>query len=183
MGLILLILMIGVPIIEIAVFIEVGGWLGLFPTLIIVVLTAVIGTGLLRHQGFSTLARAQQHLAAGRFPMAEVFDGLCLLLAGALLLTPGFVTDAVGFLLFVPGFRAGFRSLVARYLESSGRIHAQAGGFGDGPAAGGKGTHTQDSSVIDGEFEELGDTDESASPKGEAPQVSNDGNPWHRKDR
>ncbi|MBT3358023.1 MAG: FxsA family protein [Rhodospirillales bacterium] len=170
MGLILLILMIGVPIIEIAVFIEVGGWLGLVPTLAVVVLTAVIGTGLLRHQGFSTLARAQQHLAVGRFPMAEVFDGLCLLLAGALLLTPGFVTDAFGFLLFVPAFRAGFRGLVGRYLESSGRVNVQAGGFGPGN------TPDRDPSVIEGEFEEVGDgTDSPPSEKNESP--------WQRDDR
>ncbi|MBL6928766.1 MAG: FxsA family protein [Rhodospirillales bacterium] len=158
--------MIGVPIIEIAVFIEVGGWLGLVPTLAIVVLTAVIGTGLLRHQGFSTLARAQQHLAQGRFPMAEVFDGLCLLLAGALLLTPGFVTDAFGFLLFVPGFRAAFRGLVGRYLESSGRVNVQMGGFGQGP------TPNRDPSVIEGEFEELGDAEKPPSPDNE--------NPWQK---
>ena len=169
MGLILLILMIGVPIIEIAVFIEVGGWLGLMPTLAVVILTAVIGTGLLRHQGFSTLARAQEHLALGRFPMAEVFDGLCLLLAGALLLTPGFVTDAFGFLLFVPAFRAGFRGLVARYLQSSGRIHMQSADFGQKPRP------NRDPSVIEGEFEELGETGDAASDTNE--------NPWRGDDR
>jgi len=177
MGLILLILMIGVPIIEIGVFIEVGGWLGLVPTLAIVILTAVIGTGLLRHQGFSTLARAQQHLAVGRFPMAEIFDGLCLLLAGALLLTPGFVTDAFGFLLFVPAFRAGFRSLVSRYLESLGRVNVQMGGFGQGHTPG------HDPSVIDGEFEELGNAADGAPSESDTPPSPDDTSPWHRPDR
>ncbi len=91
-----------VPIIEIAIFIEVGGEIGLWNTLAVVVLTAIVGTWMLRAQGMRTLRSAQDSLARQVFPVSEVFDGLCLLVGGALLLTPGFLTDALGFLLFQP---------------------------------------------------------------------------------
>lgn len=105
MAIILLLLFIGVPILEIAVFIQAGELIGLWPTLAIVVLTAIVGTALLRAQGLATLARARQNLDRGEIPVEEVFTGVCLLVAGALLLTPGFVTDFVGMLLFVPPVR------------------------------------------------------------------------------
>ena len=92
MGLVILFVMIGVPIAEIMAFIEVGGYLGLWPTIGVVILTAIIGTGLLKWQGLATLYSAQESLLQNRFPLDEVFDGLCLILAGALLLTPGFIT-------------------------------------------------------------------------------------------
>ena len=94
MGLIILALFIGVPLLEIAVFIKIGGLIGLGWTLVSVVATAVAGTALLRYQGLSTLARAQREMASGRPPVLELLEGVCLLLAACLLLTPGFVTDA-----------------------------------------------------------------------------------------
>ena len=141
--------MIGVPIIEIAVFIEVGGRLGLWPTLATIILTAMAGTALLRQQGLATLQRVHESLEANRFPMAEVFDGLCLLVAGALLLTPGFVTDAAGLLLFVPAVRVALRQAFGRYLVASGRLDAWT--EKPGPFASGGGGNT----VIDGEYHEV----------------------------
>jgi UPF0716 protein FxsA len=137
---------IGVPLLEIAVFIEVGGFLGLWPTLGVVILTAIAGTTLLRHQGLATLGRARSNLEAGRLPMVEVFDGVCLLLAGALLLTPGFVTDLAGLLLFVPTLRAVLRRMLARHLTASGRSDVRANVFADDRDHGG-------ATVIEGEFE------------------------------
>ena len=141
--------MIGVPIVEIAVFIEVGGRLGLWPTLATIILTAMAGTALLRQQGLATLQRVRESLEANRFPMAEVFDGLCLLVAGALLLTPGFVTDAAGLLLFVPAVRVALRRAFGRYLVASGRLDAWT--EKPGPFASGGGGNT----VIDGEYHEV----------------------------
>lgn len=175
MGLFLLLFMIAVPIIEIAVFIQVGGWAGLWPTLAAVVITAMIGTALLRHQGFATLARARDNLNAGRFPVTEVFDGLCLLVAGALLLTPGFVTDAVGLLLFVPGLRAALRVFLGQRLMQSGRIHA----FSDGPKSGTAGWNEpprDPSTVIDGEYEEVDEAGTDPDGKKDPPGD----NPWGR---
>ena len=140
--------MIGVPIIEIAVFIEVGGRLGLWPTLATIILTAMAGTALLRQQGLATLQRVRESLEANRFPMAEVFDGLCLLVAGALLLTPGFVTDAAGLLLFVPALRVALRQAFGRYLVASGRLDAWTEKPGPFASSGG-------GTVIDGEYHEV----------------------------
>lgn len=98
-------LLLAVPILEIGVFIIVGGQIGVLNTLLGVLLTAVIGTILLRHQGFALIGQAQQQMNQGKIPGKEMAHGVMLLAAGLLLLTPGFVTDTVGFLLLVPGIR------------------------------------------------------------------------------
>jgi UPF0716 protein FxsA len=151
-ALFILILFIAVPVVEIGLFVQVGGLIGLWPTLAVVILTAVLGTALLRHQGLDTLRRVQESLAQDRMPLAEMFDGLCLLMAGALLLTPGFMTDAFGFLLFVPPFRAAAAQAIGRYVLSHGRVHVRTSGFetGPGPRPGPGG-----GPVIDGDFEEV----------------------------
>lgn len=154
---ILLLIFIGVPLIEIAVFIEVGGWLGLWPTLAVVILTAVVGTALLRHQGLSTLRRAQAAMDRSELPLKEVFDGLCLLVAGALLLTPGFVTDAVGGLLFVPAVRTLLRRWLGRHLLSRAEVHVVHPDGTRGPVRGA-------GDVIDGEYEDLTPSDDDGPP-------------------
>ncbi len=132
-----------VPLLEIATFIEVGGAIGLWPTLAIVVLTALGGTALLRHQGLETLRRARADLDRGQVPVTAVFDGVCLLLAGALLLTPGFLTDGLGGLLFVPGLRVGLRRFLLQRLLASGHLPS-----GGAPEGGGQ-------EVIEGDYVEL----------------------------
>ena len=100
-------LLLAVPILEIGVFIIVGGQIGVLNTLLGILLTAVIGTILLRHQGFALVGQAQQQMNQGKIPGKEMAHGVMLLAAGLLLLTPGFVTDTIGFLLLVPGIRDG----------------------------------------------------------------------------
>ena len=163
MPLFILGLFIAVPIIEIAVFIEVGGRIGLWNTIAVVIVTAMIGTWMLRAQGLKTLESARRSMERQVFPAHELFDGVCLLIAGAMLLTPGFVTDAFGFLLFVPPVRAGLRAWIwsvlqrregARVWVHGEEIHtggqARPGGPGNqgpgGPARGG---------TIDGDFREI----------------------------
>lgn len=122
MVLIVLVALIVVPLVEIAVFIKVGGIIGLGPTLVVVIATAILGTALLRHQGLSTLARARESLARNEMPVAEVFDGVCLLAAGLVLLTPGFVTDAIGGLLFIPPIRRWLGGVLLRRVMASGGV-------------------------------------------------------------
>ena len=98
MAILLLAMFIAVPIVEIGLFIEIGGWIGLWPTIGVVIVTAFAGTTLLRLQGLSVLQRVQESANRNELPVQEVFDGLCLLVAGVLLLTPGFFTDLIGFL-------------------------------------------------------------------------------------
>lgn len=151
---IILLLMIGIPIAEIAVFIEVGGRIGLWPTIGTIILTAIIGTFLLRQQGLVTLQKVQSSLEQNRLPLTEVFDGLCLLVAGVLLLTPGFVTDGFGFLLFFPPFRTLLRHVLARYWTSSGRIDI---GTGDATPPPNNGT------TIEGDYVEINPTQKPAA--------------------
>lgn len=122
----LFLLLVTVPIIEIALFIEVGGRIGLGPTLGVVILTALVGAALLRRQGLATLKSARASLVQNRLPIEEVFDGLCLAIAGALLLTPGFFTDAVGLALFVPPLRAAIRRRVGRYVAARADVEIRA---------------------------------------------------------
>ncbi|RMD70191.1 MAG: FxsA family protein [Gammaproteobacteria bacterium] len=101
-------LFIILPLIEIFLFIKVGGVIGALPTVLLVVATAVAGIALLRHQGLSTLRRAQRELERGEMPALSLLEGAALLVAGVLLLTPGFLTDTLGFLLLIPPLRRRF---------------------------------------------------------------------------
>ena len=155
-GLILL-LFIAVPIAEIAIFIEAGYLIGLWATLTMVVLTAILGTAMLRQQGMSTLRRAEAALQRNELPIEEVVTGICLLVSGALLLTPGFLTDSIGFALLIPPFRRFLGALVFRHFVNSGRTSvwmsgAESGAHGpsNNPSgAAGPGP------VIDGDFHEV----------------------------
>lgn len=103
-----------VPIFEIYLLIQVGGLIGVLPTIALVVFTAVVGAWLLRSQGFATLARVQATLARGEIPAIELLEGAMLLIGGALLLTPGFFTDAIGFICLIPVLRRGVISWAIR---------------------------------------------------------------------
>lgn len=113
---ILLILFLTVPLLEIYLLIQVGGLIGALPTVFLVVFTAVLGVFLIRRQGLSTMQRVQATLAHGEIPAVEMLEGFFLLISGALLLTPGFFTDALGFLCLVPPFR---RYVILKFLERS----------------------------------------------------------------
>jgi len=109
-------LFIAVPILELWVIIEVGGLIGVLPTLALLLAMSLLGAALLRHQGRGAWRRFNAALAERRFPGREVADGLMITIGGALLLTPGFATDAVGLLLLLPPTRAIARRLLSAYL-------------------------------------------------------------------
>ncbi|MBL4797250.1 MAG: FxsA family protein [Oleispira sp.] len=109
----LLIVFIIIPLIELAVILKVNSFIGIGWTLGLIIITAFVGVKLLRRQGISTLLRANQKMQQGQIPAQELAEGFLLALAGALLLTPGFVTDAIGFTLLVPATR---RVLVHRVI-------------------------------------------------------------------
>ena len=163
MAILLLAIFIAIPIIEIGLFIEIGGWIGLWPTLAIVIVTAFAGTILLRLQGLAVLQRAREASARNELPIQEVFDGICLLIAGILLLTPGFFTDAVGFLLFMSPFRRLAATIIGRWLFRGGKISLSPGGFEGRPrdpsTGPGAGPHRRGpeagAPVIDGDYEEV----------------------------
>lgn len=142
---------VGVPLIEIALFIQVGGAIGLGYTLLIVVLTAILGTWLVRNQGLMALADVQRSFNDLRDPTEPLAHGAMILFSGALLLTPGFFTDAVGFALLVPGIRrAAFNWLRKRVRVTH---------FSASPPPRDPGSPPHDSpsdpTVIDGEYTDL----------------------------
>ena len=103
---ILFLLFLTVPLVEIYFLIQVGQQIGALSTILLCILTAALGTILLRIQGLLTLLRAREKLQRGEIPADNLLEGLILLIAGILLLTPGFVTDAIGFLCLVPSLRS-----------------------------------------------------------------------------
>lgn len=124
----LLILFIGIPLIELVLFYRIGSLIGLGPTVATVILTGFLGAALTRRQGLQVLAKYQKALAEGRMPHAEVIEGLMILVAGAVLLTPGFLTDAIGFAMLIPPVRAVIRQFAGRYLKK--RVNVSVAGMG-----------------------------------------------------
>jgi UPF0716 protein FxsA len=112
----LLLLFVFVPIIELSLFIYLGRYLGLPATLAIILLTGFLGAVLTKSQGGKALANFQAALSSGKMPASEIVDGLLILIAGAVLLTPGFLTDAIGFTLLIPGARATVRGILSAKL-------------------------------------------------------------------
>ena len=140
-----------IPILEIAVFILVGREIGVLWTLACILLTAIIGSALLRIQGFTILSRIREETDKGRLPGRELGDGAMILVAGILLLTPGFVTDAIGFALFVPAFR----TLLWRLIAANVMVTVVGGGGFSRP----RGGTYRDKDVVDldqDEFHEAG---------------------------
>jgi len=135
----LLLLFFTIPLLEITVLLQVGSAIGVLPTIVMVVLTAVVGAGLIRAQGIATLGRVRLELERGELPAVGIIEAAMLLVAGALLLTPGFVTDAIGFLILVPPLRRrAIRAFLLRRVVTTGAA--------PGPGSPGR------ARVIEGEF-------------------------------
>lgn len=150
---ILLLLFIVLPIAEIALLLQVGDVIGGWNTLLLIIVTAVAGAALVRQQGAQNWQRAQQKLATGEMPGVEMANGLLIFVAGIVLITPGFVTDAIGLLLLIPATRAPIaaalmkRMVVRGASGTAGFAHFRSGGQ-QAPRE-----NDDDSSVIDGEYE------------------------------
>ncbi len=136
-----------VPLIEIALFIQVGGLIGLWPTLGIVILTAILGTWLVREQGRLAMTQLRQSFSELNDPTEPLAHGAMILVSGALLLTPGFFTDAVGFALLMPPVRVA----VFRYLRS--KVRVQQFEMGQGPQHHAHPAGPGD--ILEGEYEEV----------------------------
>jgi UPF0716 protein FxsA len=117
----LLLLFIVVPAVELALLIEVGSRIGTLATLAIIVATGVLGAALAKQQGIRTVRVIQDELARGELPASSLVDGVIILVAGALLITPGILTDAVGFLCLVPAARDTMKRRLQRRFEGAVR--------------------------------------------------------------
>jgi len=133
MPLLLVLIFIVVPIAELYVIVQVGQAIGILPTIALLLLDSVAGAALMRHQGRSAWRRFQAAMGQGRAPTREVLDGVLVIFGGAFLITPGFITDIIGFLLLLPPTRALFRGLLVRSFAS--RMVAKTVGQGLGAGA------------------------------------------------
>lgn len=125
---ILLLLFIGLPMLEIYVLIKVGHEIGALWTVVLLFAIAALGSALLRLEGLATLAKVQTAMARGELPAAAILDGMVLLVAGVLMVTPGFVTDVFAFLLLLPPLRRAFGAILASRLMM--RVQGRAAGAG-----------------------------------------------------
>lgn len=168
---------LAVPLIEIAIFIEVGGAIGVWPTVAVVLLTALLGATLLRVQGLATWRRAEEAMRRGEPPVAEMLDGVFLIAAALLMVTPGLFTDCVGFLLLIPPIRRAIGRFAARRIAASSRFTVYRSGMGMGPdgfGPGGSGpSPSRRGPVIEGEAEEIGGNGD--EPRGSG---ANPDSPW-----
>ena len=131
-----------VPLVEIAILIQIGKVIGAASTIVLVIVTAAFGAALLRQQGISTLSKVQRQLDEGHLPAIELLEGSMLLIAGVMLLTPGFFTDVFGFLILVPAIREQLaRHLLKNILERHVTIR-----------------ETDDGTIIEGEYREVNET-------------------------
>jgi UPF0716 protein FxsA len=120
----LLVLFIVLPIVELALLLEIGEIIGAVYTVALVVLTGVVGATLARWQGLHLILDVQRDVSEGRMPAPRLLDGLMIIVAGALLITPGLITDTVGFLLLVPAFRDLVKNQARKYIERKFRVGA-----------------------------------------------------------
>lgn len=170
-GLILFLLLVAMPIAEVATFIEVGGQIGLWPTIALVITTAAIGTAIIRWQGVGLIAAVQRQMAEGKMPAFEIFSGVCLLVGGALLLTPGFITDTLGFLLLWPGLRRIVFNRVEKRIELRGM---NAGGVHFGNREQPRRPTPAEEDIIDADFTEVDESKDMPPPgKGWGPRTNN----------
>ena len=135
------------PIIEMYLLIEVAGYIDAWPTIGLVMLTAVVGVALLKRQGIATLTRGVQRAQQGQMPATEMAEGILLAVAGALLITPGFVTDFVGFTLLFPPSRVAIAKILMQRVAMSATVMSP-------PRARGADSTANDAgNVLDGEFQ------------------------------
>ena len=144
MFLILLIIFIVIPVIEISLFIEIGSFVGSFNTILLIFTTALIGVYFVRQQGISTYSKLYNQLQNQEAPIQTMFEGLVILISGILLITPGFFTDALGFLGLIPLTRVIFIKIVANSVLSRYGMKNQ----------------SSDDGSIEGDFEEINDDED-----------------------
>jgi len=150
---ILFILFIVIPIIEISVLIQVGSWIGWWPTIAIMFLTAWLGAKQVREQGLATLTSVQTKLAQGQIPSDEIIAGVLLVVAGVLLITPGLLTDLFGLALLFPPLRQQFIRIAKQFVaqrQQTIQVHTH---FTNIPPSQAETQHDQQGKTLEGEFE------------------------------
>lgn len=157
---ILFLLFAAMPIIEIAILVQVGGIIGGWNTIALVIVTAFVGAFLVRREGLHTLQTAQQKMQQNTIPGRELVEGMMLVVAGILLVTPGFITDILGFLFVLPGSRHYLASHISKHMQM--RVVTSAGAYtqaGPGGQTHGFRSRKDDDDVIEGEYDDKTEQD------------------------
>ncbi len=170
MALLLVLIFIVMPVAEIYVIIKVGEAIGVVPTIALLVLDGFLGAALLRSQGRAAWARFSEALARGKIPAREVLDGAMVILGGAFLITPGFISDVIGALLLIPPSRAIFRGIVARLALRRASFVVRTVGWGAGRATGSRPPREPT-----GDYDYEGTAEEVPDVERELPRPSNNG--------
>ena len=165
---------LALPVLDIASLIAVGDRIGLWPTVGAILFSGMLGSMLVRSQGFAIVQQARATLQAGRFPAREAFDGLCVVVGGGLLIFPGFLSDALGLLLLTPPVRMLLLGLISAVARRSGRFEVFVTKAGAGPRGDGA-----SGPIIEGEYTPVNDAHDDAE---RPPKPASDGNerrsPW-----
>jgi UPF0716 protein FxsA len=165
----LVLIFIVLPIAELYVIIKVGGAIGVLPTIALLIVDSFLGAALLRSQGRAAWRRFNEALAIGRVPTREVFDGAMVILGGAFLITPGFITDVIGLLLLIPPTRAIFRGLVSRMARRRAAFTVRTVRWGHGDDRG-----RPRGNARPGDYDYEGSAREVTDPRGELPPEQDD---------
>ncbi|MDP1625981.1 FxsA family protein [Parvibaculum sp.] len=178
MGIVLFLIFVAIPVIEIAIFIQVGGLIGVPATIAIVLGTALLGASLLRVQGLQTWRRAEEAMRRGEPPVAEMLDGVFLFVAALLMVTPGLFTDCIGVLLLIPPLRRAVGRAAAARLARNASFQFRASGMGVNMGSGsGPGRPPSGGPVIEGEAEEIGEDD---AGRPDLPSGPRPNSPWRQ---
>ena len=158
-----------IPIIEVVLFITIGKYIGLWNTILIIIITGIIGAVIVRNQGIATLKKGLEEIKSNKIPLQSILEGIAILISGAFLLTPGFLTDAIGFALFVPNLQRLIALFIKRAIERGGGPKVWVNGQPMGPR----------DPVIDGEHK----TQERSAPLDLEPRSGppNPNSPWNKR--
>jgi UPF0716 protein FxsA len=175
MGLILFALFLGIPLAEIALFVVIGGRIGVLATIAIVIVTAFAGAWLVRRQGLETLNRARADIERNVVPAGAMSEGLAILVAGAFLLTPGFLTDTIGFALLIPPVRRSLITAIGNWLASRVTVVDMGGGQSDSRRPGAEYGRRDDVVDVEAIEIEIDTNDTGSDPDGDVPEGSESG--------
>ena len=142
---------IGIPIIEVILFITIGKYIGLWNTILIIIITGIIGAILVKSQGISTLKKGLEEIKSNKIPMLPMIEGVAIVIAGAFLLTPGFLTDTLGAILLIPPLRLKIVEFVIEYLKKSFTLKSNFTGYTE--------NENKDKKVYEGKYEEIKEKD------------------------
>ena len=148
---------IGIPLIEVMLFITIGKYIGLWNTILIIIITGIIGAILVKSQGVATLKKGLEEIQSNKIPIQSMVQGIAIIIAGAFLLTPGFLTDTLGAILLIPPFRSKIAGFVIEYLKKRSTFRTT---FEQYPK---NTSETEDEKIYEGKYEEIKKKDKKKS--------------------